>query len=157
MKKAIAILSTLFLLTQGSVMAARPGRDHIERGRGMMGYENRYDCSSIIANPHLKLTAEQAARLRALDDKYRPEIEPIRGQLTDKGRELKAEWLQTEPNRGRIEILQAEAAKLQEQMRAPLAAHRAEVLKVLTLEQRTHVSDDGPGRVFFRHPGFGRK
>ena len=30
-------------------------------------------------------------------------------------------------------------------------------LKVLTLEQRTHVSDDGPGRVFFRHPGFGRK
>ena len=62
-----------------------------------------------------------------------------------------------EPDRGRIEILQAEAAKLREQMRAPLAAHRAEVLTVLTLEQRAHVPDDGSGRVFFKHPGFGRK
>ena len=32
MKKAIAILSTLFLLTQGTAMAARAGRDRIDRG-----------------------------------------------------------------------------------------------------------------------------
>ena len=40
MKKAFAILSALFLLTQGSGMAARVGGDRI--GRGMMGYGNGY-------------------------------------------------------------------------------------------------------------------
>ena len=149
MKKAIAILSALFLLTQGSGMAARAGRDRIDRG--MMGYGNGYDCSSLTANAKLKLTAEQVARIRALDEKYGQEIEPIREQLYDKGQELKSEWLQTEPDRGRIEVLQGEAAKLQERMRAKLAAHRADVLKVLTPEQRAHVPDDGPGRVFYKH------
>ena len=33
MKKAIVILSALFLLTQGTAMAARAGRDRIDRGR----------------------------------------------------------------------------------------------------------------------------
>ena len=157
MKKTIAILSALFFLTQGTTMADRAGRGHIERGRGMMRYENRYDCSSLMANAKLKLTAEQTVQLHALDEKYAPEIEPIREQLYDKGRELKAEWLQTEPNRGRIEILQGEVAKLRERMRAPLAAQRAEVLKVLTLEQRAHLPDDGPRRVFTKPAGFGQR
>jgi Spy/CpxP family protein refolding chaperone len=157
MKKAIVILSMLFLLTQGTTMAdgARAGRDRIDRGT--MGYGRGYDCASLEANAKLKLTKEQADRLRALDEKYAQELDPIREQLYDKGRELKAEWLQTEPNRSRIEILQGEAAKLQERMRAPLAAHRAEVLKVLTLEQRAQVPDDGHGRVFIKPAGVGRQ
>jgi Spy/CpxP family protein refolding chaperone len=155
MKKTIAILSTLFFLTQGSAMAARVGGERI--GRGMMGYGNGYDCSSLMANDKLILSGEQVARLRILDEKYATEIEPIRDQLYDKGRELKSEWLQTEPDRGRIEILQGEVAKLRERMRAPLASHRAEVLKVLTLEQRAHVPDEGPGRVFYKPAGFGRR
>jgi Spy/CpxP family protein refolding chaperone len=155
MKKAIAILSALLLLTQGTAMAARAGRDRIERG--MMGYGKGYDCSSLMANAKLKLTEEQTARLRALDEKYAQEIEPIREQLYNKGRELKSEWLQTEPDRGRIEAIKGEAVKLREQMRAPLAAHRAEVLKVLTLEQRAHVPDDGPGHVIYKPAGFGRR
>ena len=116
MKKAIVILSALFLLTQGTAMAARAGRDRIDRG--MMGYGKGYDCSSLTANAKLNLTAEQAARLRALDEKYAQEIEPIREQLYGKGHELKSEWLQTTPDRGKIEALQGEVAKLQERMRA---------------------------------------
>ncbi|MEI7671362.1 MAG: periplasmic heavy metal sensor [Deltaproteobacteria bacterium] len=154
MKKAIAILSALFLLTQGTAMAARAGRDRTERGP--MGYGRGYDCASLTANSKLKLTAEQTDRLRALDDKYKQEIEPIREQLYDKGQELKAEWLKPEPDRDRIEALQGDAAKLREQMRAPLEARRAEVLKVLTLEQRAHLPDDGPGRSIYKPAGLGR-
>ena len=154
MKKAIAILSALFLLTQGTGMAARAGRDRIDRG--MMGYGKGYDCSSLTANAKLKLTAEQAAWLRALDEKYRQGIEPIREQLYGKGRELKSEWLQTELDRGKIEALQGEAAKLQERMRAKLAEQRAEVLKVLTPEQQAYVPDDRSGRIFYKPAGFGR-
>ena len=154
MKKTIAILSTLFFLTQGSAMAARAGEERI--GRGIMIYGNGYDCSSLMANDKLILSREQVAQIRALDEKYEPEIEPIREQLYDKGRKLKAEWLQTEPDRGRIEILHGEAAGLRERMHAKLAAHRSDVLKILTLEQRAHVPDEGPGRVFYKPAGFGR-
>jgi Spy/CpxP family protein refolding chaperone len=154
MKKAIAILSALFLLTQGTALAAHAGRHRIDRGP--TGYGNGCDCSSLEANAKLKLTTEQVAQIRALDDKYEREIEPIREQLYKKGRELKAEWLQPNPDLDRIEILQGEVAKLREQMRAPLAAQRAEVLKVLTLEQRAHLPDDGPRRVFTKPGGLGR-
>jgi Spy/CpxP family protein refolding chaperone len=155
MQKAIAVLSVLFFLTQGTAIAASVGRDRIDRG--MMGYGNGYDCSSLTANAKLILTGEQIARIRAIDEKYGQEIGPIREQLYDKGRELKKEWLQTEPNRNKIEVMQGDAAMLRERMRAKLAAHRTEVLKVLTLEQRAHVPDDGSGRVFFKHPDFGRQ
>ena len=156
MKKAIVILSALFLLTQGTAMADRAGRAHIDRGM-MMGYGMAYDCSSLTANAKLKLTTDQVARLRALDDKYRQEIEPIREQLYGKGRELKAEWLQKNPDRGKIGALQGDVVELRERMRAPLAAHRTEVLKVLTLEQRAHLPDDGLWRVFTKPAGFGRQ
>ncbi len=156
MKKAIVILSAFFLLTQGTAMTARAGRDRIDRGM-MMGYGKGYDCSSLTANAKLNLTAEQIARLRALDDKYRPELEPIREQLYGKGRELKKEWLKTEPNRGTIEALQGDVAKLQERMRATLAARRADVLKILTPEQQAKVPDVRTGRGFYRQAGFGRQ
>jgi len=155
MKKAIAILSALFFLTQGTAMAARAGRDRMDQG--IMGYGKGYDCSSLTANAKLKLTVEQTTLLRALDEKYTQEIEPIREQLYGKGLELKSEWLQMEPDYGKIEALQGDAVKLQKRMRAKLAAHRAETLKVLTLEQRAHVPDDGPGRVFYKPVGFGRR
>jgi len=155
MKKAIAILSALFLLTQGTGMAARAGRDRIDRG--MMGYGKGYDCSSLTANAKLKLTVEQAARLRALDEKYGQEIEPIREQLYGKGRELKSEWLQTVPDRGKITILQGDVAKLHERLREKMANHRTDLLKVLTPEQQVHVPDDGPGRGLLKQTGFGRR
>jgi len=136
-------------------MAARPGRDRIDRA--MMGYGKGYDCSSLTANAKLNVTAEQAARLRALDDKYGKELEPIRKQLYNKGRELKAEWLQTEPDRSRIELLKGDVAKLQERMRVALAAQWAEALKVLTPEQQAQVPGDGPGRLFTKPAGLGRQ
>ena len=123
----------------------------------LIGYGNGYDCSALTSNAKLILTGEQVARIRAIDEKYGREIRPIREQLYSKGRELKAEWLQTEPDRDRIEVMQGEATMLRERMRAKLAAHRTEVLKVLTLEQRAHLPDDGSGRVFYKHPGFGRR
>ncbi|MHB8908599.1 MAG: Spy/CpxP family protein refolding chaperone [Syntrophales bacterium] len=157
MNKTIAILLALFLLTQGTAMAANDGRGPSDRR--MLGYGKGYDCSSLTANARLNLTAEQIARLRALDEKYAQEIEQIRKELHDKGRELKTEWLQTQPDRGRIEELRGETVKLRERLRAKLAAQRADALMVLTPEQQAQVPDEGPGRVFNIHKpaGFGRQ
>jgi hypothetical protein len=130
------------------------GGDRINRA--MMGYENRYNCSSLAANIKIKLTADQAVKLRALDEKYSQEIDPIREKLYGKGRELKAEWLQTEPNHDKIEAIHGDVTKLREQLRATLAAHRSDVLKILTLGQRAQVPDEGLGHVFTKPTGFGR-
>lgn len=152
MKKAIVIVSALLLLVQGTAMAARTGRDRIERGP--MGYGEGHDCSGLVATAKLKLTAEQADRLHALDERYKREIAPLREQRRGKGRELKAEWLQAEPDRGRIKMLHGEAAKLRERLRATWAAHRGEVLNILTPEQRAYVPDSGPGRAFNKPAGW---
>jgi Spy/CpxP family protein refolding chaperone len=156
MKKAIVIVSALVLLTQGTAMAGRAGRDR-RIDREMMGYGKGYDCFSLTTNAKLNLTVDQAARIRDLDEKYAQEIEPIREQLYGKGRELKKEWLQTEPDRSRIKALHGEVAKLRERMREKMAGHRADVLKVLTPEQQAKVPDVSPGRGFHRQAGFGRQ
>ena len=155
MKKSIVILSALFFLTQGTAMAARAGRGPTDRR--MMDYGNVHYGTSLSKNLKLKLTVEQAARIRDLDEKYAQKIEPIREQLYGKGRELKSEWLQMEPDRGKITVLQGDVAKLHERIRGKMAAHRADVLKILTPEQQAHVPDDGPGRVFYKPAGFGRR
>jgi hypothetical protein len=155
MKKTIVILSAFFLLTQWTARADQEGRD--PANRRMMDHGNLHGSASLSKNMNLKLTAEQAKRLSALDEKYARELDLTREQLYSKGQELKAEWLQTNPDRGRIEILQREATKLQERMRATLAAHHAEVLKILNLEQRTHVPDYEPGRIFYKPAGVGRR
>lgn len=154
MKNAIAILSALFLLTQGTAMADREGQgrpDGSVRGYGIgyYGYNLTFDAT-------LNLTAEQAARIRVLDERYVQDVAPVRAQLRDKGHELKSEWLQTEPDRGRIAGLQKEVAKLQKQIREKIAGHRAEVLNILTPEQRAKVPDSRPERGFHRQAGFGR-
>jgi Spy/CpxP family protein refolding chaperone len=156
MKKAFTILLAFFILTQGSAMADRAGHGRIDRGT-MAGYGNGYKCSSLTANAKLKLTEEQATRILSLDEKYTHEIELIREQLFVKGRELKSEWLQTEPDRARIEALQEEVSKLRKRLRATLAAHREEVLNVLTLEQRALVPDSGFACLFYKPAGFGRR
>jgi len=154
MKKVIVILSALFLLTQGTAMTAHEGRGRADRR--MTGYGNVHYGTSLSKDLKLKLTAEQAARIRALDEKYAQESAPIREQLYSRGLELKAEWLQTAPDRGKIEALQGEVAKLHERMQAKMAAYRADVLKELTPEQRAHVPDDGPGRIIYKPAGLGR-
>jgi Spy/CpxP family protein refolding chaperone len=155
MKMTIAILSAFILLTQGSALADRAGLEHIVRGP--MGYENRYSCSSLTANAKLKLTAEQIVRLRDLDEKYAQLVEPIHIQLRKKGLELKAKWLQTKPDMDRIEVMKGEAEKLQIRLRATLAAQRAEVLRILTPEQQTHLLDEGHGRIFIIPAHVGRR
>jgi Spy/CpxP family protein refolding chaperone len=155
MKKAIVILSAFFLLTQGTTMADRAGRGPIDRR--MMGYGNIHYGTILSKNLKLKLTVDQAARIRDLDEKYAQEIEPISERLYSKGRELKSEWLRREPDRGRITALHGEVAKLRERMREKMAGHRADVLKVLTPEQQAKVPDVSPGRGFHRQAGFGRQ
>ena len=78
------------------------------------------------------------------------QFEPLQARLFETGKELKAEWLQREPDRRKIEALQGEVAKLQERIREKLAARRAEALEILSAEQRVRL-DEAEQRRDVRH------
>jgi|WetSurMetagenome_2_1015567.scaffolds.fasta_scaffold27178_5 Spy/CpxP family protein refolding chaperone len=143
MKKMIVILSAFILLTQGTVGAEHPGRGP---GRGpavswMIIYKDNYCSASRVAATGLNLTQEQTTRLQLMNEKNKREIELLHARFYDKGKLLKAEWLQTEPDRRRIETLQGEVSMLQRQMQEKMADQRVEVLNVLTTEQRSRVEE----------------
>ena len=151
MNKAIVILATLFFSMLVAAYANPSGRGHMNRG--MMEYEHGY--YGLSAHTALKLTAEQAARIQALDEKYEQEIKHIKRQLYSKGRELKSEWMQARPNRDKITIHQSEVRNLRNQIREKMAVHRADVFNILTPEQRAQMRDDR--HSFYKQAGLGRQ
>jgi Spy/CpxP family protein refolding chaperone len=94
-----------------------------------------------IAAAGLNLTAEQNARIRTMEEKWTRQFEPLQSRWYETRKELKAEWLKTEIDRRRIDVLQDEVAGLRERMREKIADRRAEVLEILTAEQRARVED----------------
>ena len=146
MKTMIVILSAFVLLTQAAG-ADHPGRGPgREPGRGpvnawMMVHREGPYSAAWIAEAGLRLTEAQADRIRTLEEKWTRQIEPLQARLVDTGKELKVEWLKPEPDRRRIEALQAEVSRLHESMREKLAGRRAEALEVLTPAQRLRLEE----------------
>jgi len=144
MKKAIVILSALFLLTLGTAKAEPAGRGHM--GREMMDNGPGYYAARLFINPTLNLTAEQIIQIHALDEKYAQEIKSIQAQLYSKGTALKSEWLQARPDREKITAHQCDVTKLRDQMREKMTSHRNDVIEVLTPEQQANIENDGSVR-----------
>jgi len=101
----------------------------------MVHREGPYSAAWIV-EAGLRLTEEQADRIRALEEKWTRQIEPLQDRLYETGKELKAEWLKPQPDRHRIGALQGEVSRLHERMREKLAGRRAETLEVLTPAQQ---------------------
>jgi len=135
MKGTLVILSTLLLFTVGTASVLHAWRG----GPEGMGYGSAPYGAIVLADPNLDLTTEQAARIRALDEKYLREIKPLRDQLYGKSRELRSAWLQTTPDRNKINDLQNDVTNLRGQMRVKMTAHRLDALNVLTSEQQAKV------------------
>jgi len=142
----IVILSAFILLTQAV------GEDHTGRGPGrdpsrgpangwMMVHREGAYSAAWIAEAGLTLTTGQTARIRALEERWTRQIEPLQARLYQTGKKLKTEWLRPEPDRRRIEALQGEVSRLHEQFREKLSERRAEALEVLTAEQRERVEE----------------
>ncbi|MCX5908740.1 MAG: Spy/CpxP family protein refolding chaperone, partial [Deltaproteobacteria bacterium] len=140
MKGTLVILATLLLFTVGTASVLHAWRGGPEGGTG---YGSAPYGAVVLADPTLDLTTEQAAQLRALDEKYLGEIKPLKEQLYGKGGELRSAWLQTTLDRNKINNLQKDVTNLRGQMQEKITAHRLDVLNVLTPEQRARVRNDG--------------
>jgi Spy/CpxP family protein refolding chaperone len=101
------------------------------------------------------LTAEQSARIKALQEAFLQETEPLQKEMTAKAAELRglrfAPGADAAAAKARQEVLFALRTQLQERGNNL----RVEVQKVLTPEQSVQFPAFGPGRGFGPVAGFG--
>ncbi len=99
----------------------------------------------------LNLSDAQKAKIEALQVAYRKEIRPIREKMFDKSVELRKMWLRENPDKDKILALQKEVRTLRDQLEDKSVAHKLEIRKVLTAEQREKLVNSG----WDRGMGFG--
>jgi len=137
MKKITLTLLTLAvgLVLSMPVFAAGPGQG---MGKGS-GY-HRHDKAGWS---QLNLTDAQKAKIEALQAAHRKEVRPVREKMFDKSVELRKMWLQENPDKDKILALQKEVRTLRDQLEDKATAHKLEIRKVLTPEQREKLVNSG--------------
>jgi Spy/CpxP family protein refolding chaperone len=110
-------------------------------GKGR-GYENYREAGF----ERLNLTAEQKAKIEALQTSTYKETRPIQEKMFDKSVELRRLWLQANPDRDKITGLQKEVSALRDVMQGKATEMRLEIRKVLTPEQQEKLVNAGWGR-----------
>jgi zinc resistance-associated protein len=122
MKKIIvAVLMVAVLATAGLAMAQGS-----EKGPGM---ERGY-------GPYLNLTPDQAEKIKALRESFLKEKIPLQNELTRERLQLKALWMQVNPDEQKILAKQKEMNTLRAQIEEKATKNRLEMRKVLTPEQQ---------------------
>ncbi|OPY91568.1 MAG: zinc resistance protein [Syntrophaceae bacterium PtaU1.Bin231] len=145
-KKALSIASVLLIVAAlVSIAPAYAGRGG---PGGPMGYGGPYG-PGLTAYPGLNLTADQVAKIRALDEQFAKETKPIQDKLYSKSGELRLLWMERSPDQQKINAVQAETRALRDQLQDKATAHRLAVFNVLTPEQRDQVQMYG-GRGMHR-------
>ena len=136
MKKITLTLLTLAvgLVLSMPVFASGPGQGMRHGG----GNHHEYTVWS-----KLNLTDAQKAKIEALQIAHRKEIRPVREKMFDKSVELRRMWLQENPDKDKILALQKEVRVLRDQLEDKTTAHKLEVRKVLTPEQREKLVNSG--------------
>jgi len=114
-------------------------------GRGFYGSGYGYGYPAIP-----NLTAEQSAKIQALQKAYLDEIAPIQQQLLAKRTELRSLWLNPKPDQALIAAKQKEILSLQSQLTEKATNLRLEIRKVLPPEQQAQMGAFGYG------PGMGK-
>jgi len=103
----------------------------------------------------LKLTPEQVDKMKALRGSFYKEKISLRNELMSKRLELRALWVQTNPDEEKILTKQREVNGLRAQLQEKATKNRLEMMKILTMEQRAQYQ---AYKASFRHGrGHGRR
>jgi Spy/CpxP family protein refolding chaperone len=136
MKKIIfAVMMAAILVTSGLAMGQGWGK-----GPGMgMGYGPYYG-GARAGGPGpwgaLNLSPEQVEKMRVLRDSFFKEKIPLGNELMSKRLELRALWVQTNPDEEKILAKQKEINGLRAQLQEKATKSRLEMLRILSPEQR---------------------
>ena len=133
MKKLTLIVATV---TVGVLMASQafawgPG---FWKGRGW-----NYSRGSVWSE--LNLTAEQKAKIEALQDEHYKATRPLREKIYDKSTEIRRLWLEANPDKNKITAAQKELRTYRNEMEDKATALKLEIRAVLTAEQNEKLAD----------------
>jgi len=101
------------------------------------------------------LTAEQSTQIKALQESFLKEIEPLQKEMAAKGSELRSFRFAPNSDAAAVKAKQGELFGLQTQLQVKGNNLRSEVQKILTPEQLAQFPAFGPGRGFGPFAGFG--
>jgi Spy/CpxP family protein refolding chaperone len=152
----VAVMMVAILATAGLAMAQGS-----EKGPGMgMGYGPHSGGERLGGHglwSALNLTPEQVQKVQALRESFFKETLPLRNDLMSKKLELKALWLQTNPDEEQILAKQKEINDLRAQLQEKGTKNRLEMRKVLTPEQQAQAANlrGGAWRDYGRGCGSG--
>jgi Spy/CpxP family protein refolding chaperone len=102
--------------------------------------------SSYPAIPNL--TVEQSTQIKALQEAFLKENEPLQKEMATKGEELRSLRFAPNTDAAAFRAKQEELFGLRTQLQEKLKSLKAEVQKVLTPEQLAQLPAFGPGRGF---------
>ena len=151
MKKTIIIglcLTLALALIGTAALAWGPGF-----GRGFGPGFGAGPGSGYPAIPNL--TAEQSAQIKALQEAFLKETEPLQKEMAAKGEELRGFRFAPNSDAAAVRAKQEELFGLRTQLQEKGNNLRLEVQKVLTPEQLAQLPAFGPGRGFGPVAGFG--
>jgi Spy/CpxP family protein refolding chaperone len=151
MKKTIIIglcLTLALALIGTAALAWGPGF-----GRGFGPGFGPGSGSGYPAIPNL--TAEQSAQIKALQEAFLKDTEPLQKEMAAKGTELRGFRFAPNSDAAAVGAKQEELFGLRTQLQEKGNNLRAEVQKVLTPEQLAQFPAFGPGRGFGPGAGFG--
>jgi Spy/CpxP family protein refolding chaperone len=157
MKKTIIIglcLTLALALIGTAALAWGPG---FGRGFGTgPGFDRGFGAGPGSGYPAIpNLTADQSAQIKALQEAFLKEIEPLQKEMAVKGEELRSLRFAPNTDAAAFRAKQEELFALRTQFQEKGNNLRAEVQKVLTPEQLAQFPAFGPGRGFGPVAGFG--
>ena len=152
MKKTIIIglcLTLALALTATAALARGPGH-----GRGFGPGFAPGPGTGYPAIPNL--TAEQSAQIKALQEAFVKETEPLQKEMAARGAELRGLRFAPNADAAVFKAKQEELFSLRTQLQEKRSGLRAEVQKLLTPEQLARLPAAGPGRGFGPVAGYGQ-
>jgi Spy/CpxP family protein refolding chaperone len=131
----VAVVLGAVLATAGLAMAQgsekSPG---MERGYGP--YSGGARSAERALWHHLNLTPDQVEKIKAWRESFFKERIPLQNELMGKRLELKALWMETNPDEQKILAKQKEIDVLKAQIEEKATKNRLEMRKILTPEQQ---------------------
>jgi Spy/CpxP family protein refolding chaperone len=136
MKKTIAAVMMVAVLAAAGLVMAQGS----EKGPGMERGYGFHARGTRSAGPGrwdpLNLTPDQVEKIKALRESFFKEKIPLQNELMRDRLELKALWMQANPDEQKILAKQQEINTLRAQIAEKVIKNRLEMRKILTLEQQ---------------------
>ena len=144
LKRSLIVAVLLWTLSATFVTAGNHGRDNSK--------ESEWDVD-LPTLSDLDLSAEQKQKIRALNEAFHEDIEPLRARELKVRSELHSLWMQADPDVGQIKAKEKEIHDLRWQMKQRFIDYHLSFRNLLSPDQLRQYLSQAP----YSHPGRHRK